>query len=209
MLKWLAAAFLVITSSSLAMHLHKSRIPQDCGFVQNSFGERVSWKEEGVIKLYVHDSVPSAFFPAIQSAALTWEKSLGRRLFQIETVKISGPIAPHEDGKNIIYFMNTWEERRTTEQGRTSIYWNGDQIIEADVRINAKDFQFYWHEVGGMGSVNFEALILHEMGHVLGLKHKDKEGSVMATFLPSGVNRTHLAGVDKANLQCEYQSRVL
>lgn len=52
--------------------------------------------------------------------------------------------------------------------------------------------------------VNIEALILHEMGHVLGLKHKDGSGSVMATYLASGEDRVNVTGVDSTDLKCEY-----
>ncbi|MNL56538.1 Matrixin [compost metagenome] len=90
-----------------------------------------------------------------------------------------------------------------SEQARTNLYWIGDQIQEADIRVNASKYSFYWNGTGG-GSVNIEALILHELGHVLGLKHKDNEGSVMATYLANGSDRTALAPADTTNLQCEY-----
>lgn len=51
---------------------------------------------------------------------------------------------------------------------------------------------------------SFEALILHEMGHFLGLKHREDGGSVMATYLGAYTNRTDLAGVDSENVRCEY-----
>jgi hypothetical protein len=207
MWKWLGAVMLVIILSvPFALRLRAAKNLPDCGFVQNTYGERVSWKNEGLITLYIHDSVPREYYGAIQSAAATWEKSIGHRLFNLVMDPLVGTSIPHQDGKNIIYFMNTWEANRPTEQARTSIYWNGDQIVEADIRINSKDFQFYWAP-GQFNplKVNFEALILHEMGHVLGLRHKDNAGSVMATFLPSGTDRVRLASADASNLQCEYK----
>ena len=202
MWKWLGAALLLSTALFVQACAPKSA-DNDCGFVQNSYGERVSWKNEGIVTLYIHQSVPDEYIPAIQSAADTWEKSVGHRLFNIVTTKVGGPIAPHKDGTNVIYFMDTWESNRSTEQARTSIYWNGDQIEEADIRVNAKDFKFYWSDKIA-NRVNIEALILHEMGHVLGLKHKDTGGSVMATYLPSGADRVQLASTDVSDLKCEY-----
>src|SRR5690606_31505228 len=125
----------------------------------------------------------------IVAAARTWEERAGRRLFDIETRKIQGG-EPQKNGMSIIYWRSTWESDRASEQARTTVYWIGDQIKEADIRVNAQDFRFYWnqHSVG----INIEALILHELGHVLGLKHRDEGGSVMATYLASGSDRTHL-----------------
>ncbi|MDG0817790.1 matrixin family metalloprotease [Bdellovibrio svalbardensis] len=204
MWKWTGAALLLSVALFVQACAPKAA-ETDCGFVQNSYGERVSWKNEGIIDLYIHDSFPNEYIPALQSAALTWERSAGRRLFNIITEKVGGEIAPHKDGKNVIYFMNTWEANRSTEQARTSIYWNGDQIAEADIRVNALNFGFYWKDSGGFNpNVNIEALLLHELGHVLGLKHKDSGGSVMATYLPSGANRIQLASTDVSDLKCEY-----
>jgi hypothetical protein len=42
------------------------------------------------------------------------------------------------------------------------------------------------------------------MGHVLGLKHKDFGGSVMATYLPADDDRVIPASTDVSALQCEY-----
>lgn len=203
MRKWLAAAVLLSIAFTLQACAPKAA-ENDCGFVQNSYGERVSWKDEGIVTLYLHESVPTEYIGAVQSAAATWERSVGHKLFNIDTNKISGDAVPRKDGKNVIYFLQDWEPDRSMEQGRTSLYWVGDKVSEADIRINAKNFQFYWGQDKYSNKVNIEALLLHEMGHVLGLKHRDMGGSVMATYLPSGVDRIQLASTDVTDLKCEY-----
>ncbi|MNK07436.1 Matrixin [compost metagenome] len=200
MRKCLGAILLLITAMTLQACAPKSQ--QDCGFVQNVYGERISWKREVPVKMYLDESVPDQYISAIVAAAQTWEKTAGRRLFEIQTKKIKAG-APEKNGYNVIYWMNAWEGNRASEQARTSVYWVGDQIKEADIRVNNRDFNFYWNTGSQMG-VNIEALLLHELGHVLGLKHKDDGGSVMATYLSSGSNRVALASTDTVNLQCEY-----
>lgn len=214
MWKWLGTAVVLI--SALLVQACAPKAQEDCGFVQNVYGERISWKGDIPITMYIHSAVPDSMVPAILSAADTWERTAGRKLFNIVTSqRYSGPINPHKDGVNVIYLMNSWEDNKTSEQGRTSVYWVGDQIKEADIRLNADDFSYYWRGqtltsaakyMGGTGSnpVNIEALVLHEMGHVLGLKHKDGAGSVMATYLAAGDDRVRLAGVDSTDLKCEY-----
>lgn len=202
MWKCLGALMLVVTAMSLQACAPKAQ--NDCGFLQNVYGERISWKKDLPIKMYLDESVPDQYIEAIQLAAQTWERQAGRRLFEIQTQKIRGG-SPEKNSLNVIYWMNTWEDNRRSEQGRTSVYWIGDQIKEADIRINASGFSFYTTQSANMmGGVNIEALMLHEMGHVLGLKHKDENGSVMATYLASGANRTALAPTDQTDLQCEY-----
>lgn len=213
MSKWLGAALALLSLLSLQACAPKAQ--EDCGFVQNVYGERISWKNEAPITMHLHADIPDSMVPAILSAADTWEKTAGRKLFNIITYpRYSGPVNPHKDGVNVIYFMTTWEDNRSSEQGRTSVYWIGDLIKEADIRLNGLDFGFYWNDQtlskakktsrASLAPVNFEALVLHELGHVLGLKHKDESGSVMATYLASGEDRTNVAGVDEAALRCEY-----
>jgi len=184
----------------------------DCGFVQNVYGERISWKGEVPVTMYLHESVPQQYVGAIEAAARTWQDASGKNLIKIVTdqdQRVKGPINPQKDGRNIIYFFTTWESDKSSEQARTSIYWIGDQIKEADMRINAQNFKYYWNQPGSTSietanSVNIEALVIHEMGHVLGLKHKDANSSVMATYLASNTDRVNIADTDKSALQCEY-----
>ncbi|MNT28287.1 Matrixin [compost metagenome] len=202
MWKWLGAVTLILSVMTLQACAPKSQ--DDCGFVQNVYGERVSWKGEIPIKLYIHESVPEEFVPALTAAAKTWEDKIGHKLFEIDTkTRVKGALAPARDGQNVIYWMNSWEENKASQQARTSVYSVGDQIKEADMRVNDADYNFYWQASAAKG-INIEAIFLHELGHVLGLKHKDGEGSVMATYLEAETDRTALASTDSASLQCEY-----
>ncbi len=100
--------------------------------------------------------------------------------------------------------MPTWEAEKASEQARTSVYWVGDQIREADIRINAKNFTFYSETPSGYRDVHLQSLLIHELGHVLGLRHKDDTASVMATYLASQTLRINLSDADKENVNCEY-----
>lgn len=178
---------------------------ESCGFVQNTYGHRLSWQESSPINLYVHSSFPTELRPAIRSAAKQWELAMGRPMFNIiDQIPISGPNVSSEDGKNIIYYMDKWETNKPNEQARTIIYWVGDLIRETDIRINAKNFKYYWRPPAPSPAINIEAILIHEMGHVLGLKHKDGVGSVMATYLASNLDRITVAQTDIESLKCEY-----
>ena len=178
--------------------------PDACGFVQNSSGERISWKNEVPIHLAMHNSIPSEFRGAVLSAAEKWNRALGKNMIIIDEAISNGPNAAGKDGQSVIYMSNTWEADKPSEQGRTSIYWVGDRITETDIKLNAQNFQFYWQKPSQTQGVNIEALVLHEMGHVLGLKHKDTDSSVMQTYLASNSDRTQIGETDIEALKCEY-----
>lgn len=195
--------FLVLLSLSVILAgCSKPKSEESCGFVQNVYGERVSWKNNLPVKIWIHTSVSAEFEPSIRAAAETWNRALGRVAIVIEMQKVSGSLASR-DGQNVIYNMNQWEREKSAEQGRTSLYWVGDLIQEADIRINDYNYNFYGSEQQP-GFVSMESLALHELGHVLGLKHEDASPSVMATYLRTNQERTELQQSDQQSLDCEY-----
>lgn len=179
----------------------------DCGFVQNVYGERIAWKGRIPIELKLHQSFPAEFEAAAKEAAEVWNRAAGKTIFTLNpSDRAGGPVESRKDTKNVIYLYSSWEPDRANEQARTSIYWKGDLIEEADIRVNAK-FSFYFRkdgEVPAENAVNIEALLIHEMGHVLGLRHDDNAPSVMATYLRVGVDRIKLMEADVKALKCEY-----
>ncbi len=189
----------------------------DCGFVQNVYGQRISWKRQLPLQVYVNAAVPAQLRPAIHRAAATWEKNAGRKIFDIiEESNTNGSTSnvPSRDRKNGIYFLSDWESDRKSEQGRTTVLWAGDEIQEADIRINAANFGYYDQDPQNIVRItkssissdgyNFEALILHELGHFLGLKHRESDGTVMATHLAAYADRVNLSSTDAESVKCEY-----
>ena len=198
--------YLVVASVltvGLFMQACAPQAQEDCGFVTNVYGERISWKGRTPIPLYIHSSVPNEYMGAIENAVKAWEQAAGKRLFELRG-RVGGGATPAQDGYNVIYWMNTWENDKLSEQARTNLYWVGDQISEADIRVNNYKYDFYWNAAVDYSAVNIEALIIHELGHVLGLKHQDNAGSVMDTYLSSNSDRVYLSPKDVESLQCEY-----
>ncbi len=192
--------YLILILASCA----KPKAQKDCGYVQNVYGERVSWKQNSPIKLFLHASIPADYEIGIRAAAESWNKAHRRQLITIESLRLAGG-SPVRDGKNVIYLSSTWETEKASEQARTSLYWVGDQIQEADIRINGQNYQFYVTDsVSNPQAISIQALLLHELGHVIGLRHNDASPSVMATYLKANHDRNQLQETDLASLQCEY-----
>lgn len=176
---------------------------ESCNFVQNSELQRVSWGANTPVLIYVDSSVPGIYFGAIRAAVEEWNNSIGREVLRIGGWTNKGG-APANDGANIIYWLTTWEAARPNEQARTTVHWAGDRIYEADIRINAKDFDYFWGEQPMSGRVDIQSLVLHELGHVLGLAHTEGVPSVMAKTLPNGTVRRETGKMDRDSLRCEY-----
>jgi hypothetical protein len=82
----------------------------------------------------------------------------------------------------------------------------GTQIFEADMRINAdpKSFRYYFGTETSFSDLDLDSLVVHELGHVLGLAHNVTSGSVMNITLDNGQDRRTIGGVDESSLRCEY-----
>lgn len=179
---------------------------ESCNFVQNSQEQRVSWGNQVPVELYLDSSVPYEYYDTIENAAQKWNDLLGRQLLVIRRGGNPGSNRPERDGFSKIFFLEKWDtDRPKTEQGRTTIYWAGPKIYEADVRINFEGFQYFLNaDDRNYQQVHLESLLVHEFGHVLGLAHNEQGVSVMHSALNLGQVREDVSAEDVKSLECEY-----
>jgi len=178
---------------------------EPCGFVQNVYGQRISWKGSVPIILKIHQSVPREMINGIYEAADVWNQALGKRVFEITDTNLSGPVLPRKDTQNVIYWSYAWDGTNAEEQARTNIYWIGDEMKEADIAINAESNTFYYGKSTSNKDIDLISVMVHEFGHVLGLAHHDSAKSVMATYLNPVSERRELTKYDKDSIRCEYK----
>ena len=197
----------VLFSCVLLASCYRPLPPQaSCNFVQNPENQRVSWKGNLPIKLYIHESVPTEAYAAIGRAITEFNvrAAHGREVFQVAARGVSGPLNPQKDGYSTIYWFNTWDTTMPSEQARTTIYWAGTEIFEADIRVDAANFTFNYDDSTNFNNVDLDSLMLHELGHVMGLAHTLETGSAMHPTLDNGQVRRQLGTVDMSDLSCEY-----
>jgi predicted Zn-dependent protease len=208
MTRKLLSLFILIAIAAVLQACAKKPDPEtSCSFVQNGDMQRVSWGGDTPVVLYIDDSVPNVYNDAISAAIHDWNTAVGREVLKLGgRVKTTG--IPERDGVNTIYYLREWERDHANEQARTTVYWSGDRIYEADVRINALDHDFFWGTDPVPGKVDMQSLMLHEFGHVLGLAHTEGKGetaeSVMVRSLPTALLRRSLAKSDLSSIRCEY-----
>lgn len=179
--------------------------PQDeCSFMTNA-GLRVSWKSSTPVRMVIHPKVPTRFDAVIFSAAEKWNSAFGRVLLEVARggPDVKGPSGA--DHMNVIYWDTEWASGESNKQAWTWTAWEISKIADADVRINAKDFEFFVDgDLNGAEKVHLESLLVHEFGHALGLSHQDGKKSVMQVMLQSGEKRVTPAESDIESLRCEY-----
>jgi hypothetical protein len=199
----------LIAMSALMNQACMRKLPaqESCNFVQNPEKQRVSWNNKVPVKIYLHESVPQEAYAAMDKAIAEYNAKLGggREMFRIVARGASGALDPKRDGYSMVYWFKSWDPARRTEQARTTIYWTGDEIFEADIRVNAANFSYSIGENTHPAEVDLVSLMVHEFGHALGLGHTLNHGSVMNFSLDQGQDRRRLSDQDLASLQCEYK----
>jgi len=200
----------LVTSFAGLMACQRKLTPQaSCSFLQNPDLQRVSWKSDKPVALYLDTSVPSTAYSALEAAIQVYKDTFHRDVFTIKDYAFTGHPTPTHDGYSVIYWMNTWESDRSNEQGRTTVYSSGNTIYEADMRINDSNpqrlsFNFVATQPPAQSDVDLKSLFIHELGHVLGLDHSQMPGSIMNPYLGDGEERDVLSSQDISHLECEY-----
>ncbi len=182
-----------------------------CFFVRNSQKQRVSWSRNLPIVLWMNESIPYEYREAFYAAERAWENETGIDFFDIQEQEDRSD-RHRADSRSVIYWLDEWSESKSSEQAKTIVHWAGSQIYDADILINAKDYSFYidsesesdYSGMDGSRALHLESLMIHELGHVLGLDHNTDHRSVMLTHLSQQTVRNNIGSIDIESIQCEY-----
>lgn len=179
-----------------------------CNVNQNFYNQNILWKEKNFpIVLELDKSVPKELRDSVYHAAEKWNKELKK---EVLLIKESSVKLKHDKNKiNSIIAKDSWEIDKASEQARTRVFFEGNNILEADVIINLYTFSFYNKKNVVKGKTeksdlyHFESLMIHEFGHVLGFIHDDNHHSVMNSLLAAQTERP-VAQFDVNSFACAY-----
>jgi predicted Zn-dependent protease len=164
--------------------------PQDNGFIRNVYGESIIQCSLPIeVNVNGQDSKTKA---SVSYAMNEWNTKFGKTLFTLS-----------ESSENTVTTIKAWEHSKN-QQAITMSRWAGNCIYSAQIIINVRDF-YYYRTGERQSGLNLDALVLHELGHVLGLIDNDLPASVMYRYLDVQENRTNATEYDINNLRSVYK----
>jgi len=206
-----------------------SEVPAGMGEV-NRFGFNYSpihsasgWQQ--VLSFVVADNAPPQIAEAAMAAAETWNEAVGREILRFSGRQVAPSYStlyePLNDNITMIYFETEWAERTQKPDYTlaTAIWENSvadrSAIQRADIILNAANYQYQDAYRAPLDDsrvydvVDSQTVILHEMGHILGLDHVPTTTDADSVMLPHtmiglGMSSRVLSAGDVERIQSIY-----
>jgi hypothetical protein len=128
-----------------------------------------------------YTDVPAQYRQCIENSMLAWNETTKTRIFDFGS-KIGSKW-------KVEWYFQRPEGFKPVWQGMSTLNSIDEVIDGARIRINNFDFKISEGEPN-YNEVDCESLMIHELGHAIGIAHIDK--TVMNPTLPSGMTRREI-----------------
>lgn len=150
---------------------------------------------------------------------IAWDNQVNVNLFSIDSHRTanyeSSSLGAYDDDEIGIYRIENWYSNVTSDAlaiaqyffVRTNVGTAGEfnRIVHADIMVNYQTHQFYLdHTPNKFGKYDLKTVVLHELGHLVGLDHLSGN-AVMNAFLSTGEQKRAPLLNDTTALRALYQ----
>lgn len=150
----------------------------------------------------------SSIQAAMQDPSRGWNQNLGDVQFTNQVLAVGGSGMDNNGINEIFFSPNVYGMAFGTDGtlAVTTAWYSGNQRVEADIIFNTTyTWDSYRGALHGGNLEDLQRVVLHELGHVLGLDHPDDAGQTVTAIMNSHIsNLDSLAADDIAGGQSLY-----
>jgi Matrixin len=150
----------------------------DCGMLRSPGGVELSWQALPIF-FVLDESVPESKHEEIREAARRWNDLVDRDIiFIMESTEAD--VATRVPNVNVISYVGSDWQYQPTISMLTLVVSLGREIQSTDILINS----FYHFD---SPPEEFIEIMMHEMGHALGLEHSEVKENLMYPSVTRGI----------------------
>lgn len=207
-LRWIIALMFLLLTTACVLEKEPPAPEESCNFQQDAYLQRIHWYGQ-TMTIYADASLSPRHIEALQTAIAVWNDTFVNALGRKEIFAYAG-VMPQitgaaKDGRNVVTIPEVWPGK-SVENAHTIVTAKGDSVIDADIELNGNKRFSAQADVVQSNEIDLEALLIHELGHALGLKDLDEaEHTIMYGYLWAGASdRRSIGPMDVDALRCEY-----